>query len=97
MASRGPHIMQGAREALSFAAGDSEGLGFKVQVSSEIDVKGIRSHLGMTQAVFAETFGLSVVTVKAWELGTSVPDEAGRAYLKVIQLRPEAVREALAL
>ena len=96
MASRGPRIMQGAREALAIANGEADLATFVVRPSSEVDVKAIRTGLHMSQTTFAETFKLSVRTVQEWEHGRAKPDATGRAYLKVIQARPEAVKEALA-
>ena len=96
MASRGASILQGAREASDFAAGLADASNFKVHAPPEVDVRAIRTELGLSQADFAAAFGLSIRTVQDWEQDGAVPDEAGRAYLRVIRARPEAVREALA-
>ena len=95
MASRGSRIMQGAREALAIAKGEANRASFTVHAPPEVDVKAIRAGLHMSQAAFAEAFGLSVRTVQEWEHGRDRPDATGRAYLKVIHVRPDAVREAL--
>lgn len=96
MASRAKNILQGAHEALAIARGESDPSTFKVHVPEEVDVKAIRKALGMSQSVFAETFGLSTRIVQEWERGVARPDLAVRAYLRVIERRPDAVKEALA-
>ena len=52
--------------------------------------------MGMTQASFAASFGLSLYTVRGWEQGKRKPDPAARAYLRVIEKAPDTVRAALA-
>ena len=89
--------VQGAREALAIAKGEADLTSFVVRPSSEVNVKAIRTGLHMSRATFAETFKLSVRTLPEWEHGRAKPDATGRAYLKIIQARPEAVKEALAL
>ena len=37
------------------------------------EIKAIRTHAGMTQAVFANYMGVSSKTVEAWEKGTNHP------------------------
>jgi putative transcriptional regulator len=57
--------------------------------------KAIREHLHLTQQQFAETFGLSLGTVRDWEQGRFEPDQAAKTLLKVIACNPEAVKQAL--
>lgn len=96
MASRAADIIEGARQALAFSKGETDPDAYRVHVPAEVDVRAIRVSLKMSQAVFAQTFGLSVRTVQEWEHGRAKPDAATRAYLRVIERRPDAVREALA-
>ena len=58
-------------------------------------VKIIRIALHMTQEEFAEAFGLSLATVRDWEQGRTVPDQAAKTLLLVIATNPDAVRAAL--
>lgn len=58
------------------------------------DVRSIRSRLGLTQADFAEQFGLSVSTVRDWEQGRRNPDGPARVLLSVIDQQPDVVRKA---
>ena len=96
MASRARNILQGAREALAIAKGEAEPAAFKAHVPPEVDVRAIRVGMRLTQAAFAQAFGLSIRTLQQWEIGRQKPDVASRTYLKVIQLKPDAVKEALA-
>ena len=51
--------------------------------------------LRMTQEEFAEAYGIPVGTLRDWEQGCTEPDQANRAYLKVIAVDPEFVKRAL--
>jgi len=86
-------LMAGLDEVESYLAGNREG--YKVHVPADVDVKGIRSRLKMTQASFSETFGFSLDAVKHWEGGRRKPEAAARAFLTVIARNPRAVMEAL--
>lgn len=86
-------LMNGLDEVDSFLNGDSSE--FRVHVPSEVDVKGIRRALGMTQASFSNAFGFSLDAVKHWEGGRRTPESSARAYLTVIARDPEAVITAL--
>lgn len=55
----------------------------------------IRRALKLTQEEFAEQFQIPVGTVRDWEQGRVEPDQAARAYLKVIAHDPELVLQAL--
>ena len=57
--------------------------------------KVIRRAFGMSQEEFAQTFHIPIATLRDWEQGRVEPDQAARAYLKVIARNPKAVREAL--
>lgn len=63
---------------------------------ADADPATVRAGTGLSQEKFARAFGLDVATVRNWEQGRSAPDTAARVLLRVIALRPDAVREALA-
>ncbi len=88
-------ILRGARQALAFVKGEADPRKYRVHIPHEIDVRRIRTNLGMTQAQFAREFGFSVDTLRHWEQGRRMPDGAARAYLKVIDHAPKAVVKAL--
>lgn len=66
-----------------------------VRAPEYVDVKAIRENMGMTQARFAASFGLSLYTLRGWEQGKRKPDPAARAYLRVIEKAPDIVHIAL--
>ena len=88
-------IAEGLHEAIAIAKGEADPSTYRVHVPAEIDVRAIRRHVGMTQAQFAARFGFPITCVRDWEQGRSRPDSAVRAYLLVIDRKPEAVEAAL--
>lgn len=86
-------MMDGLNDVEAFLAGEQEG--FKAYVPQEVDVKAIRSRLGMTQAKFSDTFGFSLDAIKHWEGGRRTPEAPARTLLTVIDKNPAAVLTAL--
>ncbi len=58
-------------------------------------VKIIRRALGISQEDFSARYHIPLGTLRDWEQGRVVPDQAARAYLTVIARDPEVVRKAL--
>jgi len=50
----------------------------------------------MTQEEFAAAYRIPVGTLRDWEQRRTEPDQANRAYLRVIAVDPEFVKQALA-
>jgi len=59
------------------------------------NVKSLRDKLEMSQSRFAALVGVSVDTLQNWEQGRRKPVGPARALLRVVELRPDAVLEAL--
>jgi putative transcriptional regulator len=59
------------------------------------DVRSIRRQLRMTQAQFAEAFGLAVGTIRDWEQGRFVPDGPARVLLTLIEKKPMLIKQLL--
>ena len=55
----------------------------------------LRERLGLSQAKFAERFGIDLRLLQDWEEARGVPDAIARSYLRVIAHDPEAVAAAL--
>src|SRR3977135_2298724 len=55
----------------------------------------VRRALRMTQEEFAEAYGIPIGTLRDWEQGRTEPDQANRAYLKVIAGDPAVGKRAL--
>jgi putative transcriptional regulator len=89
-------IKAGLEDAIAIARGEADPATYRVHVPDEIDVKAIRRKLGMSQARFAASFGFALDAVQNWEQGRRRPEGAARAFLKVIEHEPEAVKRALA-
>ena len=86
-------IAEGLSEALAVARGEVGAA--KMHVPPEMDVRAVRARTGLSQDAFASSFGFTVHQVRQWEQGRNRPLGAMRAYLLVIDRRPEVVREAL--
>ncbi len=88
-------IMRGLEQAVAFAKGElAPGDEYRLHIPIDIDVRGIRARLDMTQEEFAQAYGFSVNTVRHWEQGRRVPEGPARAYLRVIGQIPEEARRA---
>lgn len=86
-------IAAGLRDAIAHARGDqAKGEASRVR---RLDIAAIRAKLGMTQAQFAATFGVSVGTIRNWEQGRRAPRGPARVLLLVIESDPAAVQRAL--
>jgi len=66
-----------------------------VEVPEQVDVKAIRSKLGLSQAEFSRRYAVSPRSLQEWEQGRRRPEGAVRAYLTVIDRNPQAVEKAL--
>lgn len=58
-------------------------------------VRAVRSHTGLSQAVFAKTFHINLGRLRDLEQGRRRADSAMLAYLSVIAEEPELVRRTL--
>ncbi len=98
----GKRIIDGLREAVEYMDGTADKSAYKVhevtpvRLPDNVDVKTIRTVMGLTQAMSAAQFGFSVNTLRNWEQGKRRPDPAVRTYLRVIEKAPDTVRAALA-
>lgn len=57
--------------------------------------RAIREKLGLTQREFADTYHLSLATIRDWEQGRYQPDQAARTLLRLIAREPRLVEQAL--
>jgi len=58
-------------------------------------IRKLRVALGLTQAEFAERYGIPLANIRQYEIGRTMPPPAVRAYLKVIAAQPELTAAAL--
>ena len=61
----------------------------------EPDVRAIREGMDLSQAQFAALMAVSVRTLQNWEQGHRSPTGAARTLLRVMQVQPRAVLEAV--
>lgn len=87
-------IKQGLDEAVDFSEGKCPKA--VIHKFSSVDVKKIRSKMGMSQTEFASAFGISVSTLRHWERGDRVPHGPALVLLNVVEREPQAVLKALA-
>lgn len=92
--SLGDELVASVAEGMAILRGEAKPARF-YPAPPAIDVRAIRTSLGLSQTAFARRFGFSVGTVRDWEQGRCQPDQAVRSYLLVIQREPEAVERAL--
>ncbi len=95
MTKAGQELIQGGQDALDYLRGDKTKGRAHLIIAAEIDVKAIREKTGLTQERFAETYGFSLSTLKKWESGNREPEGPAKAYLMVINERPNVVKKAL--
>ena len=89
-------IKAGLDEARAYLEGTADARRFRVHVPETIDVKKIRTKLGLSQEAFAATYGFALSAVRDWEQGRRRPERSARILLKIVQNDPDAVKRALA-
>ena len=87
-------LKRGLTQAIEHASGKKNGT-IVYHRPRSIDIKSLRSRLGMTQEQFAATFGFAVATLRHWERGDRMPHGPALVLLNVIHHNPNAVIEAL--
>lgn len=92
----GDELVEAMGEALAIARGEvAPAAVHQVEVVQDVDVRAIRTRLGLSREQFAQRFRFPARTVQEWEQGRRRPDQSARAYLTVIERNPKAVEEAL--
>lgn len=86
-------IAEGLREARAIARNEKEPA--RLFIPAEIDVKRVRKKIGMTQDMFASSFGFTIDQIRNWEQGRSRPLQSNRAFLMFIDQSPDIVLQAI--
>jgi len=97
MSENADRILAGLDDALAIAEGRAAPGSYAVHVPDDVDVRAIRTRLGLTQAAFASRFGFPKATVADWEQKRRRPEASARVLLTVIDREPEAVSRALSM
>jgi len=87
-------LMEGVAEVQAILDGTADPATYRVH--RPVDVKAIRTALGLSQDGFARAFNLSVGAIRDWEQGRKQPELGARNYLRVIARHPDIVRSTLA-
>lgn len=95
MTAFGKKLIQSAKEAQAFARGEADVSNYRIRVPQEINIKALRTRIGMTQADFANRFGFPIATLRDWEQNRRKPDQSARVLLAVIDHDPDFVQSAL--
>ena len=89
-------IKAGLDDAKAYLDGSANKRAFGIHVPARVNVKKIRTQLGMSQENFAQTYGFALSAVRDWEQGRRQPERSARILLKVVEKEPDAVTRALA-
>jgi putative transcriptional regulator len=89
-------IKAGLDDAKVYLDGSGNKSDYVIHVPSRVNVKKIRTRLGLSQESFAQTYGFALSAVREWEQGRRQPDRSARILLKVVEKEPEAITRALA-
>jgi putative transcriptional regulator len=93
--SVGARIIEGLEQAIAWTRGENTDVRVTLVHVQEVNVREVRSKMGLTQAQFATKFGLPPATLRNWEQGRSRPDAPTRVLLAVIAKHPDAVEDVL--
>jgi putative transcriptional regulator len=93
--SVGARIIEGLEQAIAWTRGENEDVRVTLVQVSEVDIREVRTKMGLSQAQFATKFGFPPATLRNWEQGRSRPDAPTRVLLAVIAKHPEAVEDVL--
>ena len=91
----GARIIEGLEQAIAWAQGEDANVRVTLVHVPDVDVREVRTKMGLSQAQFATKFGFPPATLRNWEQGRSRPDAPTRVLLAVIARHPEAVEDVL--
>lgn len=88
-------MMEGLDQARAYLEGTADKRRYRVHVPETVNVRKIRSRLGLSQEAFAAAYGFALSAVRDWEQGRRKPERSARILLKIVEKEPEAVTRAL--
>ncbi len=91
----GARIIEGLEQAIAWAQGEDANVRVTLVNVPAVDVREVRTKMGLSQAQFATKFGFPPATLRNWEQGRSRPDAPTRVLLAVIAKHPKAVEDVL--
>lgn len=93
--SLGKKLLRSARQARAWVRGDPTSARVTYVNVPHVDVRKLRSRMGLSQTRFAAKFGFSLDSIQNWEQGHRQPEGPARILLAVIDKNPKAVEKAL--
>lgn len=91
----GARVIEGLEQAIAWTRGENDDVRVTLVHVPNVDVREVRTKMGLSQAQFATKFGFPPATLRNWEQGRSRPDAPTRVLLAVIAKHPEAVEDVL--
>jgi putative transcriptional regulator len=91
----GASIIKGLEQAIAWSRGENDNVRVTLVYVPDVDVREVRTKMGLSQAQFATKFGFPPATLRNWEQGRARPDAPTRVLLAVIAKHPEAVEDVL--
>jgi putative transcriptional regulator len=91
----GESVIKGLQQAIAWTGGENDNVRVTLVHVPEVDVRKVRTKMGLSQAQFATRFGFPPATLRNWEQGRSRPDAPTRVLLAVIAKHPDAVEDVL--
>jgi putative transcriptional regulator len=91
----GARIIEGLEQAIAWTRGENDNVRVTLVRVPDVNVRQVRTNMGLSQAEFATKFGFPPATLRNWEQGRSRPDAPTRVLLAVIAKHPEAVEDVL--
>ena len=91
----GERIIGGLEQAVAWTQGKDNSVRVTLVHVPNVDVREVRTRMGLSQAQFATKFGFPPATLRNWEQGRARPDAPTRVLLAVIAKHPEAVEDVL--
>ena len=70
----GARIIEGLEQAIAWTRGENENVHVTLVHVPNVDVREVRTKMGLSQAQFATKFGFPPATLRNWEQGRSRPD-----------------------
>lgn len=86
-------LIKSVREAGKIRRGEIKAA--RVTTVEPVDVKALRTRLGLTQSELARLLKVSPATIRNWEQGRRRPRSAAQALLQVTKKNPRLVYETL--
>jgi putative transcriptional regulator len=91
----GAKLLRSAQQARDWVNGKPVRVRVTYIPAPKVDVRKLRTRMGLSQTQFAAKFGFSLDSIQNWEQGHRRPEGPARTLLVVIAKNPKAVEEAL--